>query len=168
MKLDTNALWKSAAIAAGGGLVLALLKLIPLAGIVCCCLLWLGYAGAGVLYGVFAKQGENGVDAGSGALGGAIAGAAAGLMAGIVGAISSLIMGTAGMMSSLSQLQDQGIDVPPEMYDMYGSAAVGPMSAVMSLCGAFIFAAILGAIGGVIYGATQKDKGEVPPAAPAE
>jgi hypothetical protein len=166
MKLDTTALWKSAAIAAGGGLVLALLKLIPLVGIVCCCLLWLGYAGAGVLYGVFAKQGE-GVDAGSGALGGAIAGAAAGLLAGIVGAISTLIVGTAGAMSALYQLEDQGIDIPPEMYNMYSSGAVGPLGAVTSLCGSFIFAAILGAIGGVIYGATQKDKGETP-AAPAE
>ncbi len=164
MKLDTNALWKSAAIAAGGGLVLALLKLIPVAGIVCCCLLWLGYAGAGVLYGVFAKQGENGVDAGSGALGGAIAGAAAGLMAGVVGAIYSLIVGTSSAVSALYQLDQQGIDVPPEMYDMYTSGAVGPLGAVMSLCGAFIFAAILGAIGGVIFGATQKDKGTAAPA----
>jgi hypothetical protein len=168
MKLDTSALWKSAAIAAGGGLVLALLKLIPIAGVVCCCLLWLGYAGAGVLYGVFAKQGENGVDAGSGALGGAIAGAAAGLMAGIVGSITTLIIGTSSATAALYQLEDQGVDVPPQMFDMYTSGAAGPLGAVMSLCGAFIFAAILGAIGGVIYGATQKDKGGMTPAAPAE
>jgi hypothetical protein len=157
MKLDTNALLKAAGIGAGGALVLALLRLIPFVGIVCCCLIWLGYAGIGVLYGMFVKQSGGAVNAGSFALGGAIGAAIAGFISGLVNGIYTLIAGTASYATALESMEQQGLDIPPEVYSLYTGPAIGVGGAFLSVCGAIIFGAILGAIGGAIYGATQKD-----------
>jgi hypothetical protein len=160
MKLDSNALLKSAGIGAGAMLVLTLLAQIPLVGIACCCLIWLGYAGIGALYGVFARQNGALISAGPIALGGALAAAIAGVVQGIISGIVTLVFTSADMMTqTLVQLQQQGIDIPPEMYDVYTSGVMGPLAAVMGICMAIVFGAVLGAIGGAIYGATQSGKG---------
>jgi hypothetical protein len=160
MKLDGNALLKSAGIGAAAMLVLTLLTQIPFVGIACCCLIWLGYAGVGALYGVFARQNGALISAGPVALGGALAAAIAGVVQGIISGIVTLIFTSADMMTqTLMQLQQQGIDIPPEMYDFYASGAMGPAAAVVGLCMAIVIGAVLGAIGGAIYGATQSGKG---------
>lgn len=165
MKLDTNALLKSAGIGAGAMLVLTLLAQIPFVGIACCCLIWLGYVGIGALYGVFARKNGALISAGPVALGGALAAAIAGVVQGIISGIVALVTTSAGMMTeTLSQLQQQGIDIPPEMYQVYTSAAIGPAAAVMGICMAIVIGGIMGAIGGAIYGATQGGKAAPAPA----
>jgi hypothetical protein len=140
--------------------VLTLLTQIPFVGIACCCLIWLGYAGVGALYGVFARQNGALVSAGPVALGGAIAAAIAGVVQGIINGIVTLVFASSGMMAqTLTQLQQQGFDIPPEMAQFYSSAAIGPAAAVVSVCMAIVIGAVLGAIGGAIYGATQGGKG---------
>lgn len=163
MSLDSNALLKSAGIGAGAMFVLALLAQVPLVGLVCCCLIFLGYAGVGAGYGYFVKQNEGEINPGSFALGGAIAAAIAGIVQGVISGIAALIIGTGSTAASLAQLEAQGIDIPPEMYDLYAGAGAGAVGALTSICCAFIIAAVLGAIGGAIYGAVVKDK-DVPEA----
>ncbi len=157
MKLDTSALLKAGGIGAAAMLVLTLMSLIPIVGFVCCCLLYLGFAGVGVLYGVFAKQSGSPLGAGPGALGGAVSAAIAGLVQGIVSGVATLIMAGAGMMANyLSQVETMGYDIPPELYDFYASSAFGIIAALFSICWGVIIGAILGAVGGAIYGATQQ------------
>lgn len=157
MGLNTNALLKAAGIGAAAMVVLTLLTFIPLLGIVCCCLLYLGYAGVGALYGHFAKQNAALTGAGSAALGGAVAAAIAGLVYGIVnGAIFLVISATGGMVSYLQQLEGLGFDVPPEVAQLYAGTGGGLLVAALSICWGIVIGAVLGAIGGAIYGATQK------------
>lgn len=167
MKLNNNALWKAAGIGAAAALVLSLLNQIPLIGLLFCCLLWVAYAVIGALYGVFEKQNTGITSAGSAALGGAIAAGIAGIVQGIVGAIASAITLSGDTMTqALAQLEAQGMDIPPEMYDIYANMGpgVGILGGLIGLCFTLIIGAVLGAIGGAIYGATQKPS--VPPAAP--
>lgn len=157
MSLNTNALLKAAGIGAAAVFILTLLTFIPFVGIVCCCLLYLGYAGVGVLYGYFAKQNIPQVDAGSAALGGAVAAAIAGLVYGIVNGAVFLITSVSGGMSSyLRQLEDLGFYMPPEVYQLYTGIGGGLLIAALSICWGIVIGAVLGAIGGAIYGATQK------------
>jgi len=167
VNLDNNALLKSAGIGAGAALVLVLLTMIPIVGIVCCCVLYLGYAGIGVLYGVFAKQNGATVEPGSMALGGAIAAAVAGFVQGIVNGIVSFIgLQSGGTVQQLQQLyQQMGIDVPPQTYQMLQAPGMGLAAAAFGICFGLFIGAILGAIGGAIYGATQRNN--APPPAPA-
>lgn len=167
MNLDNNALLKSAGIGAGVALVLSLLTLIPLVGIACCCLIWVAYVGTGGLYGVFARQNGASIEPGPMALGGAIAAAVAGIVRGIVGGIVSLVgVASGSAMQAMQQLSDAGIDVPPEVYQMYaGGAGIGILAALMQICFGIFLGAVLGAIGGAIYGATQRSS--APPPAPA-
>lgn len=167
MKLDNNALLKAAGIGAGAMVVLSLLGQIPIVGLVCCCLVWLGYAGIGVLYGVFAKQNGMQIEAGPIALGGALAAAIAGVAQGLISGIISLIF-TSGdaMAQAFTQLEASGVDVPPEMMNLYTGASFGILVLFIGLCFSVVFGAALGAIGGAIYGAVQRDT--LPPAPPIE
>jgi hypothetical protein len=134
-----------------------LLAQIPLVGIACCCVLYLGYAGVGVLYGVFAKKNGTPISAGPVALGGAIAAAIAGFVGGVVSGIFALLAVSAGAMADvLTQLEAQGFDVPPELAGLYAGTGMGVAGAVLGVCMTLIIGAILGAIGGAIYGGTQK------------
>lgn len=167
MKLDNNALLKAAGIGAGAMVVLSLLSQIPIVGLACCCLVWLGYAGVGALYGYFARQNGMMIEAGPIALGGAIAAAIAGVAQGLVSGIISLIFTTGDAMAqALTQLEASGIDVPPEMASMYTGATFGIFALFMGLCFSIVIGAVLGAVGGAIYGATQRDT--LPPPPPAE
>ncbi len=162
-RLDTNALLKAVGIGVGGILVLTLLSQIPLVGIACCCLVYLGYVGAGALYGLFAVRNGAAADAGSFALGGGITGAAAGLVGGIVSALVALIFTSAATItSSLQQLEQLGYDVPPEVYDLYssgGGTGLMALGGVLGVCIGMIIAAALGAIGGAIYAAMARNRG---------
>jgi hypothetical protein len=161
MNLDTQSLLKAGGIGAGVVVVLNLLGIIPLVGVVCCCLVIVAYAGIGAGYGYFTMQEGNAADAGQFAIGGAIAAAAASVVAGIVNAIVQLILSTLGVGAStaaaLSQLE--GMDLPPEVASqLAGAAGFTIMGAIVGICIGFFIAAALGAIGGAIYGSTQKDK----------
>lgn len=165
MNLDNNALFKAAGIGAAAVLVLTLLSQIPLVGIACCCVLWLSYLGIGALYGVFAKQNGALISAGPLALGGALAAAIAGIVQGIISSIVSLLFTSeAAMAEALAQLEAQGMEVPPEMLELYTGTGFGIASALIGICMALFIGAILGAIGGAIYGATQQGRGPVAPA----
>lgn len=165
--LNSSALLKAAGIGAGAVLVLSLLSQIPVVGIACCCVLYLGYAGIGALYGVFVRQDGMAVEPGPLALGGAIAAAVAGVIQGLVGGIISFIgLSSGNTIAQMQQIYDQmGVDVPPEIYQMYSGAGMGVAAVAIGLCFSIIIGAILGAIGGAIYGATQRNS--APPAAPA-
>jgi hypothetical protein len=96
-------------------------------------------------------------------VGGAIAAGIAGLVRGIIGGIVSMVFtSSADLAASFATLEQAGIDVPPEAYDMLGSAGgtagVSIIGIITGICGALIFGAILGAIGAAIYSSTQKDK----------
>lgn len=157
MGLNTNALLKAGGIGAAAMLVLTLLTFIPFVGVVCCCLLYLGYAGIGVLYGYFAKQNTSLTSAGSAALGGAVAAAIAGLVYGIVNGAAYLIMSASGMLTDyLRSIEELGFTVPPEVYQLYSGVGGGILVAAFSLCWGILIGAVLGAIGGAIYGATQQ------------
>jgi hypothetical protein len=164
MKLDTNALLKAGGIGAGAMLVLSLLARVPFVGIVCCCLVYLGYAAIGVGYGYFAKQNGTPISAGSVALGGAIAAGIGGVLAGLVNGIGSYILfSSGGMVAMLGQLQQAGLTIPPETYQMYQQPFMGPLIAVMGFCFAIVIGAVIGAIGGAIYGGTQGNAGPAGP-----
>jgi hypothetical protein len=163
MKLDTNALLKAGGIGAAAALVLTLAALLPFVGIVCCCLLYVAYAGVGVLYPFFAQKNGTAISAGPGALGGAIAAAIAGVVQGIVSGVATMITaGAGGFMASAAQLESMGIEVPPDVYNFYSSAASGVVVALTGLCIALVLSVILGAIGGAVYGGMRQS-----PAAPS-
>lgn len=152
MKLDNSALMKAGGVGIGAGVVAGILG--GLAGLLCCCIVWLLYVAAGASYAYFAKDGEGELSAGSGALGGAIAGAVAGLTKGVVSGIIALLFGAVvDAATILDQMAASGVDLPPEAYDLYGSGfAPGIGGIALAACGALIFAAILGAIGGAVLG----------------
>jgi hypothetical protein len=164
MKLDTNALLKAGGIGAAAMLVLSLLARVPIVGIVCCCLVYVGYAAIGVGYGYFAKQNGTPISAGPVALGGAIAAGIGGVLAGLVNGIGSYILfSTGGMISMLGQLQQAGLTIPPETYQMYQEPYMGPLVAVCGFCFAIVIGAVIGAIAGAIYGSTQQSAGTAGP-----
>ncbi len=156
MKLDTNALLKAGGIGLGGGLVLGLASQVPLVGLLCCCLVPIAWVGAGVLYGLFAKNNDTEINAGQFAIGGAIAGLAAGVGTSIINIIaSSIVLMTSDISDLMSIYTDLGIDLPPEMLDVYangGGTGYAILGVVMVMCGMVFFAAAAGAIGGAAYG----------------
>ena len=161
MNLDTKSLMRAGGIGAGVVVVLSLLGIIPLVGVVCCCLVFLAYGGIGAGYGYFTMQEGNPSDPGQFAIGGAIAAAAASVIAGIVNAIVQLILTTLGIgigsAAALSQLE--GLDLPPEVASQFAaSAGFSLMGAIVGICVGFFIAAALGAIGGAIYGSTQQNR----------
>lgn len=166
MRLDNSALLRATGIGAAVVLVLTLLSQIPLLGLVFCCILWLSYVGIGALYGVFARRGGAMLSAGPLALGGAIAAGLAGIVQGIISSIVSMLFTSeAAMADALAQLEAQGLEVPPEMLEMYTGTGFGIASALFAICFSFFIAAIMGAIGGAIYGATR-GAGATPPPPP--
>ena len=167
MQLDNSALLKATGVGAAVVLVLTLLSQIPLLGLVFCCVLWLGYVGIGALYGVFARRGGAMFSAGPLALGGAIAAGLSGIVQGIISSIISLAFTSeAAVAEALAQLEAQGMEVPPEMLELYTGTGFGIASALFAICFSFFIAAILGAIGGAIYGATQRSAAPPPSSYP--
>src|SRR5690606_32647769 len=84
--------------------------------------------------------------------------------------ISLAFTSEAAVAEALAQLEAQGMEVPPEMLELYTGTGFGVASALFAICFSFFIAAILGAIGGAIYGATQRGAAAppsyTPPASP--
>ena len=115
---------------------------VPLLG----CVGFLIYLGVGAYSVMLGRQagspanemGQDGVDGGL-----------AGLIAGLVGGVISLILVLLRVGTSAGSTSDAAA----------GIAIVGGLGAVGVLCGAFIFGAVLGAVGGVVYGMIAKPAG---------
>jgi hypothetical protein len=143
-------------------IVLNLIGLIPCVGCVTCILGLLAYVGAGALAAYWLPPVRT---AGEGAGAGAIAGVVAGIVSGIVNMIISAAQfaisgGSGAMMRQMRQL-------PPEVMDQLYQAGVDPamFASIGGVIGAsaaccvlgFVLAALLGAIGGVIFAAVKPD-----------
>jgi hypothetical protein len=156
----TQAGLKAGAVGAGVIIVLNLIGLIPCAGCIAGILGLLAYVGAGALAAYWLPPLRT---AGDGAGAGAIAGVVAGIVGGIVNMIIAALRfaisgGPAAAMRQMGQL-------PPEVMRQFYNAGLDPkifasiggvigISAVCCVFG-FILAAVLGAIGGIIFAAVK-------------
>jgi hypothetical protein len=153
---------KAGAVGAVVIVVLNLMGLIPCVGCITCILGLLAYVGAGALAAYWLPPTRTAGDgAGAGAIAGVVAGIVGGIVNSIIAAIQFAISGGPGtMMSQMRQL-------PPEVMDPLYQAGVDPalfasiggvigVSAVCCVIG-FILAAVLGAIGGVIFAAAKPE-----------
>jgi hypothetical protein len=158
----TRAGLKAGAVGAGVMIVLNLIGLIPCAGCITCILGLLVYVGAGALAAYWLPPVRT---AGEGAGAGAIAGVVAGIVSGIVNMIISAaqfaISGGGGAMAKqmrqlppevMNQLYEAGVD--PAMFASIGGV-IGASAACCVL--GFVLAALLGAIGGVIFAAAKPE-----------
>ncbi len=155
MNLDTNALLKAAVSGFGAGVIFTLGQIVPFVGLVCCCLMPLIWAGAGMLYGLWAANNGSEIDAGQFAIGGALAGAASGLGSVIV---NGTLVAIAGLGIIVATYEDLGID----MTGATGDVAALAIGAIAGLCVVLFIAAGLGAAGGAIHAALTRDKGGMP------
>jgi hypothetical protein len=138
--------------------ILNLLGLIPCIGVITCILGVLSYAGIGALAAYWMSPMRIAGDAaGQGALAALVAALIGGIVNAILITIQIALVNTSTILSeippeSLQQLQQAGIDP---------SAFTGPAAGVLigGVCcaGGLILAAILGAIGGVIFAAIKPD-----------
>ena len=158
----TQAGLKAGAVGAGAVIVLNLIGLIPCVGCFTCILGLLAYVGAGALAAYWLPPVRT---AGEGAGAGAIAGVVVGIVGGIVNMVISALQfaisgGPGAMMGQMSQL-------PPEVMSQLYEAGLDPMmfasiggvlgvSAVCCVIG-FVLAAVLGAIGGVLFAAVKPE-----------
>jgi hypothetical protein len=158
----TQAGLKAGAVGAGVIVLLNLIGLIPCAGCIAGLLGLLAYVGAGALAAYWLPPVRT---AGQGASAGAIAGVVAGIVGGIVNmiiaAVRFTISGGSGAAmrqmgqippEAMRQLYDAGVD--PAIFASIGGV-IG-LSAVCCVVG-FILAAVLGAIGGVIFAAVKPE-----------
>jgi hypothetical protein len=145
--INNQSVIKAAAIGAGANAIIAilgLLSLVPaigpafgiLAVVLGCCGWALIPLATGALYGYFTPGKET---LQQGALGGAISGVVAGLIFGVINAVVN-----AGVIAWDSA----------DIGSALGGSAV---SLIASCCGAFLVGGVLGAIGGAIWTAVQKD-----------
>jgi hypothetical protein len=148
---------------------LAVLNLVPGIG-GCCCFLWpVVYAGIGLLAGSFVPPVR---DSGTAAGQGAGAAVLAQLLGGIVNAAVVAIQSANTDMSqavaqAFQQLQSAGLDttalqqaldnMPPWLTGKSGGLIGGLASGGMCLAGGLIVAAILGALGGLIFASIKRD-----------
>lgn len=158
----TQAGLKAGAVGAGVIIVLNLIGLIPCVGCVTCILGLLAYVGAGALAAYWLPPVRTaGQGAGAGAIAGVVAGIVGGIVNTIIAALQFAISGGAGaMMRQMEQL-------PPEvMSQLYQAgfdptifASIGGVIGVSAMCCVvgFVLAAILGAIGGVIFAAAKPE-----------
>jgi hypothetical protein len=180
MGIDLNALVKAAGITvavhfimvvmlSAGAVLLPIMVTYISVAVVGCCLIWLVYAASGVLYGIFTTKNGRTITGGSGALGGALSAGAASVVAQTLIGIASLIMVMSGsyvtIMTAVLDRVAEGFGysgVDPALIEQM-TTGMGPgnllLSSVPSIFFGLIIAAILGAIGGAIYGSTRKDKG---------
>lgn len=146
MNMNMQSVMKAAAVGAiingilailGGGLAYALPAVAIISSLFLCCGGFLIPVGTGALYGFFTPGKENIQQA---AIGGAISGAVAGIAFGILRAIMTVVISLVN-----------GAEIVDAITG--GGAAL-----VLGCCGPIFFGLILGAIGGAIWTAVQKDK----------
>ena len=146
MNVNMQSVMKAAAIGAvingimavlGQGLAYALPTVAVISSVFLCCGGFLIPVATGALYGFFTPGKET---LQQGAIGGAISGLVAGIAYGILNSIMILILALVN-----------GLDVADAL-------AASTTTLVSGCCGAVIFGLMLGAIGGAIWTAVQKDK----------
>jgi hypothetical protein len=161
----TQAGLKAGAVGAGVMIVLNLIGLIPCAGCITCILGLLVYVGAGALAAYWLPPTRTaGEGAGAGAIAGVVAGIVSGIVSMVIGAAQFAISGGPGAtMRQMNQIppevmrQLNEIGVDPSLFTGgVGIAGVIGISAACCVIG-FILAAILGAIGGVIFAAVKPE-----------
>jgi hypothetical protein len=146
-------------------IILNLMALIPCVGCITCILGLLVYVGAGALAAYWLPPVRTaGEGAGAGAIAGVVAGIASGIVNMIIAAAQFAISGgTGAMMRQMRQIppdvmrQLGEIGVDPSLFA--GGAGIAGVVGVSSACCVlgFILAAILGAIGGVIFAAAKPE-----------
>jgi hypothetical protein len=158
----TQAGLKAGAVGAGVIIVLNLIGLIPCVGCIAGILGLLAYVGAGALAAYWLPPVRTaGEGAGAGAIAGVVAGIVGGIVNIIIAALRFVISGGPGAAMRqmgqvppevMRQLYDAGLD--PRLFASIGGV-IG-LSAVCCVFG-FVLAAILGAIGGIIFAAVKPD-----------
>jgi hypothetical protein len=153
---------KAGAVGAVVIVVLNLIGLIPCVGCITCILGLLAYVGAGALAAYWLPPVRTAGDsAGAGAIAGVVAGIVGGIVNMIISAVRFAISGgpEAAMRQMgqlppevMSQLYDAGVD--PALFASIGG--VLGLSAACCVIG-FILAALLGAVGGVIFAAVKPE-----------
>ena len=144
-------------------MVLTLFNLIPVPflGCLCCGLIWLAYVPIGALAGFYLEPPRTaGAGAGTGAIAGVISGVASGLFQTIVMAIQTAAGGAgqiAGMIDPemMRQLTELGVD--PETFAIFGGIGGVAIGGVLCCMFGLVMGAMLGALGGAIYCATQPE-----------
>jgi hypothetical protein len=158
----TNTALKAGAIGGAAAIVVALIGLIPCVGCIGPILGILVYLGAGALAAYWLPvPREMGSAAGAGAIAAVIAGLIGGIFGMIISALRFAISGGAQAMSQLppetmQQLGNLGIDpgtIAAMTTSIVGVLGVGAVCCLIGL----VIAAILGAIGGVVFAAVKKD-----------
>jgi hypothetical protein len=150
MNFNSSIAVKAGLIGAAVGFVLAILGRIPFLGCIINPLFWLVAVGAGVLYVHFATSGGAAVQIAEGAVGGAVAGGISGLVHALVRDVLRLIFGAVGAASRLlGGASGQGLAV---------EAGFGIVAAIIGIIGGTVFGAILGAVGGLVYAALKNQK----------
>jgi len=156
--MTVQASLKAGAIGAGVAVVLALISLIPCVG----CFTWilglLLYIGVGALAAYWLPPVRTaGGGAGAGALAGVIAAIIGGIVNMIIGAVRVAIVGPQTMATqippdTMRQLAEVGVD--PTIFMGFGGVLIG--GSICCVIG-LVIAAVLGAIGGVIFAAVKPD-----------
>ncbi|MGF1506483.1 MAG: hypothetical protein GYB64_15700 [Chloroflexi bacterium] len=157
MDFNTSALLKALGVGAAVAVVLTIGTQIPIVGLVCCCVAWLGYGAVGISYGYFADQDGEPVDMPTWLLGGAAAGAMAGLVSGVVYGIVLAIFQVLGISAAatatfLEQMEGTGAELPPGFTEqIVVSSGFSLVSVLIAICGRFFLYALLATIGALIY-----------------
>jgi hypothetical protein len=158
----TKAGLKAGAVGAAVIVVLNLIGLIPCAGCVVCILGLLVYVGAGALAAYWLPPVRTAGDsAGAGAIAGVVVGIVGGIVNMIISALRFAISGGPGAtMRQMSQIPPEvmrqlyEVGVDPSLFA--GTSILGVIGISSACCViGFLLAAILGAIGGVIFAAVK-------------
>jgi hypothetical protein len=151
MTFNMNSVVKAGGLAAGIGLVLALLGKIPFIGCLFVPLICLGVfalpIGAGMAYGYFTPGKET---MGQSALGGALAGGFAGFVYGLLNGL--LNAATGGIAGAINQIEGME-NIPVE------TTGLGFGSLLFSVCFSVLGGLLFGAIGGVLWPMFQANRG---------
>ena len=158
----TQAGLKAGAVGAGVIIVLNLIGLIPCVGCITCILGLLAYVGAGALAAYWLPPVRTaGGSAGAGAIAGVVAGIIGGIVNMIIAALQFAISGGSGaMMRQMEQLPPEALDQLYQLgFDPTIFASTVGVVGVSALCcvAGFILAALLGAIGGVIFASVKPE-----------
>lgn len=151
---------KAGLIGAAVILVLTLISLVPIPFLncICCGLTWLVYIVIGALAGYFLVPPRTaGAGAGAGALAGVISSSIGGIVNSIIVAVGAGSYDPDVMLTPeiISQLRELGVD-PATVTDVAGAGGV-VVTSVLCCLGVLFIGAMLGALGGALFGALQTE-----------